>query len=40
MTTLHEAIRRLDQGRHKEGQTILESLRREEPDNPHLEVSA
>ena len=39
MTTLDEAIRRLDQGRLKEGQTILESVRREEPDNRHLEVS-
>jgi tetratricopeptide (TPR) repeat protein len=34
MTRLDEAIRKLDRGQLKEGQTILESLRREQPDNP------
>jgi tetratricopeptide (TPR) repeat protein len=34
MTRLDEAIRKLDRGELKEGQRILESLRREEPDNP------
>jgi tetratricopeptide (TPR) repeat protein len=34
MARLDEAIRKLDQGKLKEGQKILEQLRREEPDNP------
>ncbi len=34
MTTLDEAIRKLEQSRLKEGQHILEELRKEEPDNP------
>ncbi|MFW6116234.1 MAG: tetratricopeptide repeat protein [bacterium] len=34
MTRLDEAIQKLDQGKLKEGQEILEDLRREEPDNP------
>lgn len=34
MTRLDEAIRKLEQSRLKEGQHILEELRKEEPDNP------
>jgi tetratricopeptide (TPR) repeat protein len=34
MTRLDEAIRKLDRGELREGQRILESLRREQPDNP------
>jgi tetratricopeptide (TPR) repeat protein len=36
MTRLDDAIRALEQGRLREGQTILESLRRAEPDNPDV----
>jgi tetratricopeptide (TPR) repeat protein len=34
MTRMDEAIRKLNQGRIREGRRILEQLRREEPDNP------
>jgi hypothetical protein len=34
MTRLDEAIRKLDRGELREGQRILESLRREQPENP------
>jgi tetratricopeptide (TPR) repeat protein len=36
MTTLDDAIRKLEQGRLQEGQRMLEQLRKEDPDNPAL----
>ena len=36
MTTLDEALRELEQGNLREGQRMLETLRRQEPENPDV----